>query len=171
MSNTPTLTDQVNAKLRGLIDALQKMVSQKVSSAPFQSLNIGDQFLYDDPATGQLVLCTKLEPDPSSTAFICARCFGLAAVNAEAADKSAVYHFCPPEPVIILTPPEGPDDDWFVARAQEMYHEEGTIEVDCGANVSRAEEGVVAACGAYVQAWVWVPLPDPEETQDQEPTP
>jgi len=168
MSNTPTLTDQVNAKLRGLIDALQKMVSQKVSSAPFQSLNIGDQFLYDDPATGQLVLCTKLEPDPGSTAFVCAHCFTLAVPNAAAAGGSAVYHFCPTDAVIILTTPEGPDDDWFVSRAREMYHEEGVVEVDCGANVSRSEDGVIAAGGAYVEAWVWVPLPDPEETE-QEP--
>ena len=171
MPDTPTLADQVNARLHELIDALQRIVSQKVSSAPFESLNAGDQLLYDDPASGQLVLCAKIEPDPAATAFICAHCFAPAAPNAAAADGSAVYHFCPTDPVIVLTPPEGPDDDWFVSRAQEMYHEEGVVEVDCGANVSRAEEGVVAAGGAYVQAWVWVPLPDPDETQNQEPTP
>ena len=167
MSNNQTLEDQVNAKLHGLIDALQRIVSQKVSSAPFESLNAGDRFLYDDPASGQLVLCTRIEADPSATAFICAHCFAPAAPNAQTADGSAVYHFCPTDPVIVLTPPEGPDDARFVARAQEMYHKEGVVEVDNGASVDRPVQGVIAAGGAYVEAWVWVPLPDSEEGQEE----
>jgi hypothetical protein len=40
----------------------------------------------------------------------------------------------------------------FRTRARELYHEEGQIEVDADARVS------VAVGGAYVEAWVWVPL-------------
>ena len=158
MSNNQTLEDQVNARLHGLIRALQRIVSQKVSSAPFESLNAGDQFLYNDPASGQLVLCARIEPDAGSTTFICAHCFAPAAPNAAAADGSAVYHFCPADPVIILTPPNGLDDRWFVARAKEKYHDEGTLEIDDHAIVSRPDD-MIHAEGAYVQAWVWVPLP------------
>jgi hypothetical protein len=42
---------------------------------------------------------------------------------------------------------------WFRARAKELYHEDGEIEVDDKAPVSTGDED-----GAYVQAWVWVPL-------------
>jgi hypothetical protein len=44
-------------------------------------------------------------------------------------------------------------DEWFRTRAKELYNEEGRIEVDASARVSVGRGG-----GAYVQAWVWVPL-------------
>lgn len=43
-------------------------------------------------------------------------------------------------------------DKWFRARAKDMYHECGQIEIDANALVSRGD-----GAGAYVQAWVWVP--------------
>ena len=45
------------------------------------------------------------------------------------------------------------NDEWFRNRAKELYHEEGEIEVDNDARVSIGD-----ADGAYVAAWVWVPL-------------
>jgi len=44
-------------------------------------------------------------------------------------------------------------DEWFRARARELYHEEGEIEVDGDAPVSVGSDD-----GAYVAAWLWVPL-------------
>jgi hypothetical protein len=44
-------------------------------------------------------------------------------------------------------------DEWFRTRAKELYHEEGEIEVDGDAAVSLGNDD-----GAYVTAWVWVPL-------------
>lgn len=44
-------------------------------------------------------------------------------------------------------------DEWFRNRAKELYHEEGEIEVDSDARVSVGDDD-----GAYVAAWVWVPL-------------
>jgi hypothetical protein len=44
-------------------------------------------------------------------------------------------------------------DDWFRNRAKELYHEEGEIEVDNDARVSKGGND-----GAYVEAWVWVAL-------------
>ncbi len=44
-------------------------------------------------------------------------------------------------------------NDWFRSRAKELYHEEGQIEVDGNARVARGDDK-----GAYVEAWVWVPL-------------
>lgn len=43
-------------------------------------------------------------------------------------------------------------DAWFRTRAKELHQEEGQIEVDDNARVSRGHDD-----GAYVQAWVWVP--------------
>lgn len=43
------------------------------------------------------------------------------------------------------------DDEWYVVRARELYHDEGDIEIDTDAPVSRG-----SGSGAYVQAWVWV---------------
>ena len=54
----------------------------------------------------------------------------------------------------------------FVRAAREMYQDDGTLEVDDGAKVSRAsakEGGIEAAGGAYVAVWVWVPLEAFEE--------
>jgi hypothetical protein len=42
---------------------------------------------------------------------------------------------------------------WFRARAKSLYHSDGSIEVDGNARVSRGSE-----TGAYVEAWVWVPI-------------
>jgi hypothetical protein len=36
------------------------------------------------------------------------------------------------------------NDNWFRARAKQLYHQEGELE------------------GAYVAAWVWVPLREEE---------
>jgi len=44
-------------------------------------------------------------------------------------------------------------DEWFRTRAKELYNEDGQIEVDANARVSAGNDG-----GAYVEAWVWVPL-------------
>lgn len=44
-------------------------------------------------------------------------------------------------------------DKWFRARAKEMYQQDGKIEVDGNARISRGDDE-----GAYVEAWVWVPL-------------
>ncbi len=41
---------------------------------------------------------------------------------------------------------------WFRARARDLYHVEGEVEIDQNARVSLG-----GAEGAYVQAWVWVP--------------
>jgi len=43
-------------------------------------------------------------------------------------------------------------DEGFRSRARELYCEEGEIEVDARARVSASKDG------AYVEAWVWVPL-------------
>jgi len=45
------------------------------------------------------------------------------------------------------------NNDWFRNRAKELYHEDGQIEVDGNARVSVGDDE-----GAYVEAWVWVPL-------------
>jgi hypothetical protein len=42
---------------------------------------------------------------------------------------------------------------WFRARAKGLYHSDGSIEVDRSARVSRGGD-----TGAYVEAWVWVPM-------------
>ena len=46
-------------------------------------------------------------------------------------------------------------DERLRAKAREIYEDEGSVEVDDNAVVSRAKpsEG-----GAYIQAWVWVPF-------------
>jgi hypothetical protein len=47
--------------------------------------------------------------------------------------------------------PEWVSPKWEEA-ARRMYNKDGEIEIGYGAKVSMSEEG------AYVQAWVWVPL-------------
>ena len=47
-----------------------------------------------------------------------------------------------------------PTDKQFQAAARRLYHNDGEIEIDEGAVVSRAEGNPDK--GAYVQAWVWV---------------
>jgi hypothetical protein len=51
----------------------------------------------------------------------------------------------------------GKSDDWFRAQARELYHEDGEIEIDHNAIISHGDGG-----GAYVEAWVWVPLEEEE---------
>lgn len=46
-----------------------------------------------------------------------------------------------------------PSDETLVDQARCMYQDEGSIEIDGGAVVSRGDDP-----GAYVQAWVWVPF-------------
>jgi hypothetical protein len=48
---------------------------------------------------------------------------------------------------------------WFRNRAAEMYQAEGEIEIDRHARVSVGETD-----GAYVQAWVWVPIESASKT-------
>jgi hypothetical protein len=55
---------------------------------------------------------------------------------------------------------EARTDDWYRESARELYGEDGEIEVDSNARVSRGDDG-----GAYVEAWVWVP-DDGELTDD-----
>lgn len=55
--------------------------------------------------------------------------------------------------------PAHPSDAQMVAAAQRRFaRDEGDIEVDDGAKVSRADDNPEE--GAYVQAWVWVPDAD-----------
>lgn len=53
---------------------------------------------------------------------------------------------------------------WYRRQARTAYHEEGRIEIDDGAPVSRNSERGVDQ-GAYVQAWVWVPDPEPKRNR------
>jgi hypothetical protein len=53
---------------------------------------------------------------------------------------------------------------WYRQQAKGTFHEEGRIEVDDGAPVSRNSERGTDH-GAYVQAWVWVPDPEPERNR------
>lgn len=48
-----------------------------------------------------------------------------------------------------------------IYRAINHFYDEGNVEVDMGALVSRAE----GETGAYVMAWVWVDNPDPDEAE------
>lgn len=50
---------------------------------------------------------------------------------------------------------EHPHDERFRQVAAEMYEEEGSLEIDANAPVSRGDDP-----GAYVQAWVWVAYSD-----------
>jgi hypothetical protein len=58
------------------------------------------------------------------------------------------------------TEDEALSDADYIALARTEYHEEGAIEIDDNAVVSRGSEP-----GAYVAAWLWVDTPiDEEET-------
>jgi hypothetical protein len=50
-------------------------------------------------------------------------------------------------------------DKQYVSAAIRLFNEEGTIEIDADAKVSRCYGGteVNEEDGAYVEAWVWVP--------------
>lgn len=43
---------------------------------------------------------------------------------------------------------------WYIEKAKELFHADGTCEIDNTALVNQLE-----APGAYVQAWVWVDDP------------
>ncbi len=51
----------------------------------------------------------------------------------------------------------------FRDLAREQYQEEGRLEIDDNASISRAESD---ATGVYVQAWVWVEIDEPEEADN-----
>jgi hypothetical protein len=51
-----------------------------------------------------------------------------------------------------------PADSWYRTQAKKQFHEEGLIEIDENAQVSRSEDEPHE--GAYVQAWVWIANPD-----------
>ena len=55
-------------------------------------------------------------------------------------------------------------DEMFQSAAIRLYEDEGTLEIDSSAEfkVSRTKN-VRAAGGAYVQAWVWVPVEEAEK--------
>jgi len=56
-----------------------------------------------------------------------------------------------------ITDPDEPIDEQIIALARRKYCEDGSLEIDHGAKVSRGSEN-----GAYVQAWVWVDFEDME---------
>ncbi len=47
-----------------------------------------------------------------------------------------------------------PSDKQMIAAAKRAHHDEGTLEIDPDAKVSRADDNDCK--GAYVQAWIWV---------------
>ena len=51
-------------------------------------------------------------------------------------------------------------DSAFIQAAREQYQEEGSIEIDENAVVSRGDED-----GHYVQAWVWVSARQPTQEE------
>jgi hypothetical protein len=54
--------------------------------------------------------------------------------------------------------PDLKSDDWFRARARDLYERDGYVEVDLDATISRGDDP-----GAYVQGWVWVPMDEKED--------
>jgi hypothetical protein len=46
------------------------------------------------------------------------------------------------------------DADWYRGRAQDLYHDDGVLEIDGDAEVSLND--LADDDGAYVQAWIWV---------------
>ena len=58
----------------------------------------------------------------------------------------------------------GMTDAQFVKRAQKLYQDDGEVEVDDGAVVSRGSD-----MGAYVQAWVWVDDDVPSDRRKSKP--
>lgn len=61
----------------------------------------------------------------------------------------------------MYAPPEmdGTADPALLKKARELYHEDGSIEIDDNAQISVGDEGT------WVQAWVYVPH---EEGEDDE---
>jgi hypothetical protein len=58
---------------------------------------------------------------------------------------------------------DGPTDEEYIKTAEELYGEDGKIEIDDGAIVSRGDDP-----GAYVQAWVWVYKADVDPKYEEE---
>jgi len=44
----------------------------------------------------------------------------------------------------------------YIQQAKKLYERDGEIEIDANATVSEGDDP-----GAYVQAWVWVPVGKP----------
>lgn len=68
-----------------------------------------------------------------------------------------------------MTPPT---DDETREAANRLHHDEGTLEIDDNAKVSRGDDN--PDHGAYVAAWVWVPDEDvdpkyAEDWNEEEP--
>jgi len=59
---------------------------------------------------------------------------------------------------------EPPFEQAVRKKAREIYHEEGTLEIDDNAIVSQSEGG------CYVAAWVWVPDEDEFDAETPETT-
>ena len=55
------------------------------------------------------------------------------------------------------------NDEWFRARAKELYCRDGEVEVDSNARISYGADE-----GAYVEAWVWVPFEETESDSEDE---
>ncbi len=70
----------------------------------------------------------------------------LDAIATEAQRRKAAYLATLPE-----AEAKAGDDAWYVSQAKAQYEQEGEIEIDSNAIVSRGDDP-----GAYVQAWVWV---------------
>ena len=49
-------------------------------------------------------------------------------------------------------------DSDIIHAARAMYADGDDVQIDADAKISRGDD-----CGAYVQAWVWVPYPEPPE--------
>ncbi len=64
---------------------------------------------------------------------------------------------------MVKTDASTPSDSWCRAQAKERYHDEGFIEIDDNAPVSRGEDNPDG--GAYVQAWIWIA--DPPQDIDE----
>jgi len=58
---------------------------------------------------------------------------------------------------------EPPFEQAVRKKAREIYHEEGTLEIDDDAIVSQSEGG------CYVAAWVWVPDEDESDADAETP--
>ncbi len=55
-----------------------------------------------------------------------------------------------------------PTDKQMIAAAQAQYQDDGTVEIDDDAEVSRDADSTDDDGGAYVAAWVWVDDTDAE---------
>jgi hypothetical protein len=59
-----------------------------------------------------------------------------------------------------------PGDAWCRAQAVKQYYDEGFFEIDEDAPISQPDGNPDR--GAYVQAWIWIPDPDPEDLEEHE---